>query len=163
MSMAKLKLMSDRVDDWFEDHPIKIAIVVAIFLLATMGYGIFGPDNGPGTVRKRLREAGYDVTAIEFERIENTNDLVDGKLYRSSSKIEYAPGVFVDEWNLRNLGFGRNSYWTVTPYPELPKPVDLHLRLSVSQEEYERLSMQAKGMSVEEYLEQAIDNIVSDT
>lgn len=161
MVMSKVKSLGNKINDYLEEHWRLALIAMVILGLAIVGYSVFGPDNGSTIIQKRLSEAGYDVTAIEFEKIENANGLFAKKLYKSSREIEYAPGVFIDEWELRNVGIGRASYWIATPYPELPKPVDL--RISVSQEEYERLSIQANGLSVEEYLEQAIDHMVSDT
>jgi len=160
---VKEKSLNDRIDDWFATHRVLAICIAAVLFAALIAYGVFGPDNGPRIIKDRLVGAGHNVSGIEFERIDSDGFFQAGRIYKSSREIEYLPGVFVDEWRLSQTGYSTfMSYWSVSPHPELPKPVDIRLNLSVTQEDFERLTALADGQTVEEYLKQVLNESIAD-
>ena len=160
--MSKAKDLSTRFDDWMDSHKI-LSVVIAVVILVVICVGLsFLPDKGPDTIKNRLAGQGFNVEHITFEKIENDDFWSTGSIYRASEAIEYRPGVYVDEWRLSQTGYSTfTSYWSVSPYPELPSPVDINLRLSLSQADYDRLSAQAGEQTVEEYIRELVNSSVS--
>lgn len=163
--MQKARWLIDDISEWLESHKMLFCTLIGIFVFGLIAYSVWGPGSDANFIRKELSDAGHDVTGIEFEEVEKSgfpsrDFALKESLYSSSSAIEYEPGVFVDEWKLTHLGTGHFTSRYVTPYPALPKPVDLRLNITVSPEEYEYLTAQANGLSVEEYLEQKVKGIV---
>lgn len=162
MIIAKVKSVCYEIEEWFECHQSLVIASLVLIFLGLLAYGIFGPDSGPGILREKLSDAGYDMTSIEFKKVNRDGFFPRESIYRSSHAIEYMPGEFIDEWKLTWHTLGFITHWAVSPYPELPRAVDLRLQISVSQEEYDRLSSQANGLPVEEYLEQTIYQIAAE-
>lgn len=125
--------------------------MIAVGLLAVSP---FIPDNGHKTLKSELKKAGYNVEAIDFALIEKDGFGSAGKrIYQSSEPIEYAMGIYVDQWELNSYSYGTSfiTHYNVKPYPEPPGTIPVNLRLTITQEDYNLLSEQAGGQEVEEY------------
>lgn len=161
MSKAEGK-QRDVVDEWVASHKVLSALIAVAVIAVTVGIGSLLPDKGPDIIRDRLSRQGFDVSHITFEKVEQDSFWSAGRIYRASKAIEYVPGVLVHEWKVTDTSSPSRffSSWSVTPYPALPSPVEVTLRLSISQEDYDLLAGQAEGQTVEEYLKQyVIDKI----
>lgn len=158
------KVHRNKIEAWFSDHETFIAIIIlSTVLVVLLILGFLLPDSGPGRIKKELEKAGYNVDNIDFVLVDEGDFWFNsGKIYQSSTPIEYLEGVFVNQWELKSISFGTGmiTYWSVKPYPEIPATIPVDLRLTITQEQYEQLAEQADGQDVEEYIKQLIDNSI---
>lgn len=158
------EVRNNKIEAWLSEHETLIAIILAsTALVVLLIIGIMQPDGGPGRIKKELEKAGYNVDNIDFILVDKGDFWSDiGKIYQSSTSIEYLDGVFVDQWELKSFSFGTGiiTHWSVKPYPEIPAAIPMDLRLTITQEQYEHFEEQAGGQDAEEYIKQLIDNSI---
>lgn len=148
---------------WADKHDLLAAVIIGVIgLFITLLLIIILPDMGPVRIHDHLADMGFDVQDIVFEKAED-NDFWDGvSIYEASEAIEYFPGVFVDKWKYRTYTGSTYSSinWSVSPYPELPDPVEINLRMSVSPSDYEKLAELAGERTVEDYLKDVVKKTI---
>lgn len=156
--MDKISKGSTKKQDGSFSRSEKIFITACMAVIAVMLVAApHLPDSGPELIRKKLTEAGYNVEDIEFTLLEEENLEGRGRIYQASASIEYAPEVFVDQWQLVSHFLGKFVTWhTVTPYPEIPENPSVCLQLIIPQEDYDQIRKLADGESVEEYISRLI-------
>lgn len=120
------KTDKNKIKLWFSKQKslitfILITTIMSVILIVGL---IF--DSGPNRIKKELERDGYNVDNIDFVLVDKGSFWSrDGEIYQSSTPIEYADGVFVNQWKLQSFSFGSGYFihWCVKPYPEIPSPI----------------------------------------
>lgn len=138
-------------------------IFFAVCMAVIVGLVAISPyltDNGPKIISEKLTNAGYSVAGIEFTLIEKGGFWEGGRIYQASAPLEYAAGIYVEQWKVKDVSAGRSTFWfgghSVTPHPEIPSTVPVNLRLTISQEDYDRIGALANDETGEEYITRLI-------
>lgn len=137
-----------------------LILIVILILAAAFIYGhITEPERTVEHLRAELASRGGEVSDIIFTPVEpqSGNWPRWGKrIYTSSEPILYN-GQYVDTWEYSFWPLGSNlSITYVEPYPPMPAPVAVTLKIPAS--EYEQLQNRAGDQSIEEYILQLIES-----
>lgn len=144
-------------NDWFDRHPV--LSVVSVLLLFFGGFLLIHCMSTvyDHTISEQLAIDGYNVENITFDLLdeESTSEwgMSKSTLYVSSQPIEYAPGVFVDTWELTRGRIGQYLYVSsVSPYPMPASIVPVDIEMTITEEQYIQLQQVAGEQSVEDYI-----------
>lgn len=130
-----------------KNHHNIFIVLFLLFVLLILIWGIFNSDSS-STVRSMLEERGLDTAGIEFSHVKE----VKWKLiYRSSEPLPLGNGEYCDQWEIVKVG--TTGLWRyVRPYPNGGWPPQFNVNIRFTAEEYEALSEQLDGQTVEDYI-----------
>lgn len=123
-------------------------IIAFIFLFLAILMMFFGHYNPSKRVRSQLEDRGFDTMGIEFT---STKEVKGKSIFRSSQPLPLDNGEYCDQWEMTTVGV--TGIWMyVTPYPDGEWPQEVNVNITFTSQEYEALSAQLDGQTVEEYV-----------